>query len=141
MTARDTHVPDSAAAKSSGAFFVTYLLRGLRGRVRQIVIIAVGLAVGVAAVVTLTAASTGVSGAQAAVLHSLYGVGTDISVTSAASSAGSGSSSSGSSQGLITAADAGKDFFRPPVGLALLDSAALAPISKMSGVAEVAGGL
>ena len=139
MTARDANGPDSALAKSSGRFFVTYLLRGLRGRVRQIVIVAVGLAVGVAALVTLTAASTGVSGAQAAVLHSLYGVGTDISVTSAASSGGSGSS--GSSQGMITRADAGKDFFRLPLGLGLLDSAALATISKMSGVAEVAGGL
>ena len=139
MTARDANGPDSALAKSSGRFFVTYLLRGLRGRVRQIVIVAIGLAVGVAAVVTLTAASTGVSGAQAAVLHSLYGVGTDISVTSAASSGGSGSS--GSSQGMITRADAGKDFFRLPLGLGLLDSAALATISKMSGVAEVAGGL
>ena len=139
MTARDANGPDSALAKSSGRFFVTYLLRGLRGRVRQVVIVAVGLAVGVAALVTLTAASTGVSGAQAAVLHSLYGVGTDISVTSAASSGGSGSS--GSSQGMITRADAGKDFFRLPLGLGLLDSAALAPISKMSGVAEVAGGL
>ena len=139
MTARDANGPDSALAKSSGRFFVTYLLRGLRGRVRQVVIVAVGLAVGVAALVTLTAASTGVSGAQAAVLHSLYGVGTDISVTSAASSGGSGSS--GSSQGMITRADAGKDFFRLPLGLGLLDSAALAPISKMPGVAEVAGGL
>ena len=139
MTARDANGPDSALAKSSGRFFVTYLLRGLRGRVRQVVIVAVGLAVGVAALVTLTAASTGVSGAQAAVLHSLYGVGTDISVTSAASSGGSGSS--GSSPGMITRADAGKDFFRLPLGLGLLDSAALATISKMSGVAEVAGGL
>src|SRR5215472_17481087 len=136
MTAREANGPDSALAKSSGRFFVTYLLRGLRGRVRQIVIVAVGLAVGVAAVVTLTAASTGVSGAQAAVLHSLYGVGTDISVTSAASPGGSGSS-----QGMIASGDAGKDFFRLPLGLGLLDSAALAPISKLSGVAEVAGGL
>ena len=141
MTAREANGPDSALAKSSGRFFATYLLRGLRGRVRQIVIVAVGLAIGVAAVVTLTAASTGVSRAQAAVLHSLYGVGTDISVTSAASSGGSGSSGSGSSQGMITRGDAGKDFFRLPLGLGLLDSAALAPISKLSGVAEVAGGL
>jgi putative ABC transport system permease protein len=141
MTVRDTSGPGSALAKSSGRFFVTYLLRGLRGRMRQIVIIAVGLAVGVAAVVTLTAASTGVSRAQAAVLHSLYGVGTDISVTSAASSGGSGSGGSGSSQSMLGAGDEGKDVFRLPPGLRLLDSAALAPISKMSGVAEVAGGL
>jgi len=123
MTARDANGPDSALAKSSGRFFVTYLLRGLRGRVRQVVIVAVGLAVGVAALVTLTAASTGVSGAQAAVLHSLYGVGTDISVTTAASSSGSGSR-----QGLLGSKDVGKTFFRLPPGLGLLDSSALAPI-------------
>src|SRR5262249_45198922 len=99
----------------------------------------VGLAVGVAAVVTLTAASTGMSRVQAAVLHSLYGVGTDISVTSAAAS--SGSDGSGSGQGMFTSGDEGRDVFRLPPGLGLLDSAAVAPISRMSGVAEVAGGL
>ncbi|WP_133057052.1 ABC transporter permease [Frankia sp. KB5] len=140
MTALGTHRPAHAPATSSSRFFVTYLLRGLRGRARQTVIVAVGLAVGVAAVVTLTAASTGVSRAQTTVLHSLYGVGTDISVTTAATS-GSGSSGSGSNQGLVTSGDAGKEFFRLPPGLGLLDSSALAPISKMSGVAEVAGGL
>lgn len=140
MTALGAGKPAPARAKSSSGFFVTYLLRGLRGRARQIVIVAAGLAVGVAAVVTLTAASTGVSRAQAAVLHSLYGVGTDISVTTA-SSGGSGSSGSGSSQGMFTSRDAGKDFFRLPPGLGLLDSSAVASISKMSGVAEVAGGL
>ena len=141
MTALGTNEPAHAPAKSSGSFFVTYLVRGLRGRVRLMVIVAAGLAVGVAAVVTLTAASTGVSRAQAAVLHSLYGVGTDISVTTAASSSGSGSSGSGSRQGLLGSKDAGKAFFRLPPGLGLLDSSALAPISKMSGVAEAAGGL
>ena len=42
---------------------------------------------------------------------------------------------------MLGAGDEGKDVFRLPPGLRLLDSAAVAPISKMSGVAEVAGGL
>jgi putative ABC transport system permease protein len=141
VTALGTNEQVSAATGSPHGFFVTYLLRGLRGRVRQIVIVAIGLAVGVAAVVTLTAASAGVSRALAAVLHALYGVGTDISVTTAASSGGSNPSGSGSSQGLIGAGDAGKTFFRLPPGLGLLDASILAPISRISGVAEVTGGL
>jgi putative ABC transport system permease protein len=138
MSAPGITVSAPASSTSSNRFFVTYLLRGLRGRARQTAIIAAGLAAGVAAVVALTAASTGVSRAQARVLHALYGVGTDISVTTAATS-GAGASGSGSSQGLVTSGDAGKDFFRLPPGLGLLDSSALTPISEMSGVAEVAG--
>ncbi|WP_322768068.1 MULTISPECIES: ABC transporter permease [unclassified Frankia] len=140
MTALGADKPALAPTKMSSRFFVTYLVRGLRGRLRQTAIVAVGLAVGVAAVVTLTAASTGVSQAQTTVLQSLYGVGTDISVTTA-STTGAGSSGQGSGQGMITPGDEGKDLFRLPPGLGVLDSAALAPISKLSGVAEAAGGL
>ncbi len=62
-------------------FFFTYLARELRRRVRQAVFIALGLAVGVGLVLTVTAASRGVQNAQAGVLKGLYGVGTDITVT------------------------------------------------------------
>jgi putative ABC transport system permease protein len=61
--------------------FVTYLLRELRRRMRQAIFAALGLAVGIGLVITVTAASAGVRHAQASVLHSLYGVGTDITVT------------------------------------------------------------
>ncbi len=63
--------------------FVTYLRRELRRRMRQAVFIALGLALGIGLVITVTAASAGVSAAQGEVLHSLYGVGTDITVTRA----------------------------------------------------------
>ena len=63
--------------------FVTYLRRELRRRMRQAVFIALGLALGIGLVITVTAASAGVKNAQATVLHSLYGVGTDITVTQA----------------------------------------------------------
>jgi ABC-type lipoprotein release transport system permease subunit len=61
--------------------FVTYLRRELRRRMRQAIFIALGLALGIGLVITVTAASAGVKNAQATVLHSLYGVGTDVTVT------------------------------------------------------------
>ena len=61
--------------------FFTYLRRELRGRMRQAVFIALGLAVGVGLVITVTSAAAGVKNAQGTVLHALYGVGTDVTVT------------------------------------------------------------
>jgi ABC-type lipoprotein release transport system permease subunit len=63
--------------------FFTYLRRELRRRIRQVIFISLGLAVGIGLVITVTAASAGVAQAQSKVLHSLYGVGTDITVTKA----------------------------------------------------------
>jgi putative ABC transport system permease protein len=62
-------------------FFITYLRRELRRRMRQAIFISLGLAVGIGLVITVTAASAGVRRAQSDVLKSLYGVGTDITVT------------------------------------------------------------
>jgi putative ABC transport system permease protein len=62
-------------------FFFTYLRRELRRRFRQAVVTAVGLAVGIGLVITVTALSAGVRGAQGKVLGALFGVGTDITVT------------------------------------------------------------
>jgi ABC-type antimicrobial peptide transport system permease subunit len=70
--------------------FVTYLVRELRRRMRQACFIALGLAVGIGLVITVTAASAGVKNAQSTVLHSLYGVGTDITVTTAPSQGSGG---------------------------------------------------
>ena len=61
--------------------FFTYIYRELRRRHRQALLTALGLAVGVGLVVAVTAYAGGVSSAQDAVLHSLYGVGTDITVS------------------------------------------------------------
>ena len=62
-------------------FYVTFLRRELWRRRRQAVVIALGLAVGIGLVITVTAAAAGVRAAQGRVLKSLYGVGTDITVT------------------------------------------------------------
>ena len=61
--------------------FFTYLRRELRRRARQASIIAIGLALGIGLVITVTALSSGVKNAQSEVLHSLYGQDTDITVT------------------------------------------------------------
>ncbi len=62
-------------------FFLSYLLGELRSRKRQAIVMATGLAMGIGFVITVTALSAGVRSAQGKVLASLYGVGTDISVT------------------------------------------------------------
>jgi putative ABC transport system permease protein len=48
---------------------------------RQAIFIALGLALGIGLVITVAAASAGVKNSQATVLHALYGVGTDLTVT------------------------------------------------------------
>ncbi len=62
-------------------FFLTYLRRELRRRMRQAIFIALGLAVGIGLVITVMGASSGVKAAQAKVLRALYGIGTDVTVT------------------------------------------------------------
>src|SRR5438067_7114597 len=79
----------SRTPSRGGAMFVTYVLRELRRRRRQAVVVAVGLALGIGLVVTVSAMAAGVRAAQASVLKSLYGVGTDVTVTQPAA-AGSG---------------------------------------------------
>jgi putative ABC transport system permease protein len=65
-------------------FFITYLRRELRRRMRQAVFIAVGLALGVGLVITVTAASAGAKKAEASMVSGLYGVGTEVTVSGAA---------------------------------------------------------
>ena len=87
--------------------FFTYLWRELRRRARQAIFIAVGLALGIGLVITVTAASAGVKNAQSTVLHSLYGVGTDITVTKAPTAGPAGTAGSGSASGRAPAPTSG----------------------------------
>jgi ABC-type lipoprotein release transport system permease subunit len=65
-----------------------YIRRGITRRKRQSAIVIIGMALAVAAVMIVSAASAGITAAQHNVLSSIYGVGTDITVTKAASATG-----------------------------------------------------
>ncbi|HEX6508704.1 MAG TPA: ABC transporter permease [Chloroflexota bacterium] len=62
-------------------FYMSYVLSELRRRSGRTLLTALGLAVGIALVVTVNALSTGLDHAQASVLAPLTGLGTDMSVT------------------------------------------------------------
>ena len=61
--------------------FGTYLRRELFNRRKQTIIIASGMALAIALVIIVNAVSAGVRQAQESVLQSVYGVGTDITVS------------------------------------------------------------
>ncbi|MFF5843605.1 ABC transporter permease [Streptomyces massasporeus] len=71
--------------------FFTYLRRELRRRRKAALVVASGLALGIALVIVVTSVSAGMGRAQDNVLQSLYGLGTDMTVTKAAAPAGSSS--------------------------------------------------
>ncbi|MFE1314246.1 ABC transporter permease [Streptomyces sp. NPDC058755] len=65
--------------------FFTYLRRELRRRRKAALVVASGLALGIALVIVVNSVSSGMGKAQDKVLQSLYGLGTDMTVTKAAS--------------------------------------------------------
>jgi putative ABC transport system permease protein len=101
----------------------------MRRRMRQQILIALGLAVGVGLVAAVTAVTTGVKDAQAAVLHTLYGIGTSVTVTTPASAGRPQGSPTGSGGALL------------PGGFGLLKSSSVTAISGLPGVSQAAGGL
>lgn len=72
--------------------FGTYLFRELTNRRKQSAIVAIGMALAIALVIIVNAVSAGVRDAQNSVLQSVYGVGTDLTVSEspAASTTGGG---------------------------------------------------
>ncbi|MER5445446.1 ABC transporter permease [Streptomyces sp. NPDC002766] len=72
--------------------FGIYLKRELGRRKKAALVIALGLALGIALVITVDSVSAGMTQAQDKVLKSLYGLGTDMAVTKAQSAPKAGSS-------------------------------------------------
>ena len=70
--------------------FFTYLRRELSGRRKQTAIIASGMALAIALVIIVNSVAAGVKSAQSKVLESVYGVGTDISVSQTPTAPGEG---------------------------------------------------
>jgi putative ABC transport system permease protein len=133
-------------------FFLKYLKRELRRRMRQAIFIALGLAVGIGLVITVIGAASGVKAAQDKVLRALYGIGTDVTVTtnlkppSGPPKTPSGPNCNpGSGAGRVAVIN-GKcytsgtiDFLVPGYG-AMSDSS-LASIARLHDVSAAAGGL
>src|SRR5690349_7763693 len=70
--------------------YFTYLRRELAGRKKQTIIVATGLAIAIALVMIVNSLAAGVRDAQAEALESVYGVGTDLTVTGAMAEPGEG---------------------------------------------------
>jgi len=126
--------------------FLTYLRRELRRRMRQSVLIALGLAVGIGLVITVTALSTGVANAQGTVLHSLYGLGTDVTVTKspAAGANGPRAFGFGGAIGSATRPAAGTKInidTLANLGLGTLRASSVTDIARLHDVTAAAGGL
>jgi ABC-type lipoprotein release transport system permease subunit len=128
--------------------FFTYIGRELRRRMRQAIFIAIGLALGIGLVITVTAASAGVKNAQASVLHSLYGVGTDITVTKAPTAGSTGNGfgfgfrqSIGSTSRPKAGSKIDNNTLSAGGTLASISSSNVTSIAKMDNVAAAAGGL
>lgn len=68
----------------------TYLRRELAGRKKQTIIVATGLAIAIALVMIVNSLAAGVRDAQVEALESVYGVGTDLTVTGAMAEPGEG---------------------------------------------------
>lgn len=127
--------------------FLIYLRRELRHRARQAVVVAAGLAVGIGLVMTVSSASAGVKKAQGDVLHSLYGVGTDITVSKTVT-AGSGGAQRfrfGGSGAAPTSVTPGthisRDTLRPAAGQGTLPASDVAKVASLHGVSAATGGL
>ncbi len=126
--------------------FFTYLRREMRGRWKQACVVALGLGIGIGLVVTVSAASAGVRTAQSTVLHSLYGVGTDITVSQPASFTpgggrqrfGSGGFAGGGTTGTRTV---NQTRLAPPFGSGTIAASEVDKIVKLGGVEAASGGL
>jgi ABC-type antimicrobial peptide transport system permease subunit len=127
--------------------FLTYTRRELRRRARQASIIALGLALGIGLVITVTALSAGVRNAQGTILHSLYGQDTDITVTKAPKlgsffAGGGARFRFGGSSGTRPKAGTKVTIDNlTSTGLGTLTSANVASAARLSNVAAAAGGL
>lgn len=123
--------------------FFTYLRRELRRRRKAALVVASGLALGIALVIVVNSVSSGMGKAQDKVLQSLYGLGTDMTVTKAAQPQASASdrprfrfdaqdNDSGSEQSTD----------RVMVqGFQTLSTATVTKVGKQSGVSDAVGGL
>ncbi|MFJ1806509.1 MULTISPECIES: ABC transporter permease [unclassified Streptomyces] len=122
--------------------FFTYLRRELRRRRKAALVVASGLALGIALVIVVTSVSSGMGKAQDKVLQSLYGLGTDMTVTKAASPTASASDRPRFQFDAQDDSDAEQSTDRVMVqGFQTLSTATVTKVGKQGGVSDAVGGL
>ncbi|PZE30654.1 ABC transporter permease [Curtobacterium sp. MCLR17_055] len=125
--------------------FLTYLRRELTNRKKQTVIIAIGMALAIALVVIVSSISAGVQAAQSSVLQSVYGVGTDITVTKTATASTNGGrpsfdfGSQGDSDDESGSTDLAQSRLAVARGTSTLNAANLSTITSTDGVKAATG--
>ncbi|RYJ24789.1 cell division protein FtsX [Streptomyces sp. L-9-10] len=123
--------------------FFTYLRRELRRRRKAALVVASGLALGIALVIVVSSVSSGMSQAQDKVLQSLYGLGTDMTVTKAAAPPGEGDTSRRRFE-FDADGDTGAEQSSDRVmvqGFQTLASSTVTEVGGQNGVDEAVGGL
>ncbi|MET7699712.1 ABC transporter permease [Streptomyces sp. NPDC005485] len=123
--------------------FGIYLKRELSRRKKAALVIAMGLALGIALVITVNSVSAGMQQAQDKVLQSLYGLGTDMTVTKA-QAAPSGNSSSRPKFDFDAKSDSSKTQSSDRVmtqGGQSLKSSLVTEVAAQKGVASAVGAL
>ncbi|MER6955674.1 MULTISPECIES: ABC transporter permease [unclassified Streptomyces] len=123
--------------------FFTYLRRELRRRRKAALVVASGLALGIALVIVVTSVSSGMGKAQDKVLQSLYGLGTDMTVTKAATPTANASDRPRFQfDAQDQDSDAEQSTDRVMVqGFQTLSTATVTKVGKQSGVSDAVGGL
>ncbi|MEU3651958.1 ABC transporter permease [Streptomyces sp. NPDC032161] len=124
--------------------FFTYLRRELRRRRKAALVVASGLALGIALVIIVSSVSSGMGKAQDKVLQSLYGLGTDMTVTKAPAAPGSGGDARPRFDFDAKDNDDGSTQSSDRVmvqGFQTLASSTVDTIGGQDGVADAAGGL
>ncbi|MDN3356463.1 ABC transporter permease [Actinomadura sp. DC4] len=123
-------------------FFLTFLRHELVRRMRQAIVISLGPAVGIGLVISVVAASGGVQRAQEKVLHALYGIGTDVTVTVAPPKPPKlGTPDAAKYAFTPGAVSRSQDLLGLPPGLGVLDASSAAQVARLDGVESAAGGL
>lgn len=126
----------------------TYLRRELAGRKKQTIIVAAGLAIAIALVIIVNSLAAGVRDAQSTALESVYGVGTDLTVTGAQSEPGEGDGG----QSFDFGSDAGttdddgtttlnQSTLSTEMGRTTLDASTLDTVLSVDGVSDATGAL
>ncbi|GAA3974444.1 ABC transporter permease [Streptomyces plumbiresistens] len=123
--------------------FFTYLRRELRRRRKAALVVASGLALGIALVIVVNSVSSGMGKAQDKVLQSLYGLGTDMTVTKAAQPQ---ADASDRPRFQFDAQDGGSDAEQSTdrvvvQGFETLSTATVTKVGDQTGVSDAVGGL